>query len=119
MAFAFIQDEETHEIYQSNIVKIGYSTGINNELPGSSRYKFIVFPNPASDQAFIRFDKPVKGEVRIEMFNNLGSLVYTGIIPGTDTAGEIMTDKYPDGLYIIRVTTGSELLGITKLNIAH
>ncbi len=50
-------------------------------MPGSSRDKFIVFPNPASDQAFIRFDQPVKGEVRIEMFNNLGSLVYTGIIP--------------------------------------
>jgi hypothetical protein len=119
MAFAFIQDEATQEIYQTNLVKIGYATGIHDILPGSSRDKFIVFPNPASDQAFIRFDKPVRGFVRIEMFNNLGSLVYTGIIPRTDTDSEIMTDKYPDGLYIIRVTTGNELLGVTKLNITH
>jgi mRNA-degrading endonuclease HigB of HigAB toxin-antitoxin module len=119
MAFAFIQDEETHEIFQANIVKIGNITGTHDVLPGSSRDKFIVFPNPASDQAFVRFDEPVKGDVRIEMFNNLGSLVYNGIIPRTDTDSEIRTDKYPDGLYIIRVTTGNELLGITKLNITH
>ena len=119
MAFAFIQDEETHEIYQANIVRIGDITGIPDVLPGLTRDKFIVFPNPAGDQAFIRFDKPVNEEVRIEMFNNLGSLVYSGMLPVTDTDGEIMTDKYPDGLYIIRIITGNKLLGVTKLNITH
>jgi hypothetical protein len=119
MAFAFIQDEGTHEIYQVNIVKIGYATGTHDILPGTSRDKFIVFPNPASDQAFIRFDKPLKDIVRIEMFNNLGSLIYTGTIPRTDTDAEIKTDKYPDGLYIIRATCGNELLGVTKLNITR
>jgi mRNA-degrading endonuclease HigB of HigAB toxin-antitoxin module len=119
MAFAFIQDEETHEIYQTNLVKIGYATGTHDILPGLSHDKFFVFPNPANDQAFIRFEKPVKGKVRIEMFNNLGSLVYAGILPQTDSDSEIMTDKYPDGLYIIRITTGNELLGVTKLNITH
>jgi hypothetical protein len=61
----------------------------------------------------------VKGDVKIEMFNNLGSLVYTENISQTDTDTEIMTDRYPDGLYIIRVTAGNEILGVTKLNITR
>ncbi len=119
MAFAFMQDEETHEVYQVNKVKIGYAseTGIN--LPGSSRDKFIVFPNPARDQVFIRFEKPVRGDVRIEMFNNLGSLVYTEIISQTDNDIGLLTDKYPNGLYILRITSGNELIGVTKLNITQ
>jgi hypothetical protein len=118
-AFAFMQNEETHEVYQVNTVKIGYSTGEGVITPGSTPDKFIVFPNPARDQAFIRFDKQMKDDVRIEMFNNLGSLVYTGIIKKTDADTEIKTDKYPDGLYIIRATMGNELLGVTKLNITR
>jgi hypothetical protein len=53
------------------------------------------------------------------MFNNLGSLVYTGIIKQTDSDTEIRTDKYPDGLYIIRATMGNEQLGVVKLNITR
>jgi hypothetical protein len=118
MAFAFIQNEATQEIYQVNTVRIGDSTTAVI-LPGRIQDKFIVFPNPANDQAFIRFDKPLNKEVRIEMFNNLGSLVYTGIIKRTDTDAEIRTEKYPDGLYIIRATSGNELLGVSKLNITR
>ena len=119
MAFAFIQDEITQEVYQVNKVKIGFSSEIPSSIPDSQRDKFIVFPNPARDQAFIRFARPVQGDVRIEMFNNLGSLVYTEIMSQTDNDIEISTDKYPNGLYIIRISTGNVLLGITKLNIAE
>jgi hypothetical protein len=119
MAFAFMQDEETQEVYQVNKVKIGFSTETGEYLPRSSRDKFMIFPNPARDQAFVRFDKPVKGKVRLDMFNNLGSLVYTENIPQTDNDIEILTDKYPNGLYIIRITTGNELLGVAKLNITR
>jgi VCBS repeat-containing protein len=116
-AFGFIQDEGTQEIYQVNNVKIGEITG-TVDLP-SSHDKFIVFPNPANDHAFIRFDKPQRDEVRIDMYNNLGSLVYTGILKQTDTDAEIKTDQYPDGLYIIRATSGNQLLGVSKLNITR
>jgi hypothetical protein len=118
-AFAFIQSEETQEIFQVNTIKIGDSTQSGVVLPVSSRDRFIVFPNPASDQVFIRFEEPLKDEVRIEMFNNLGSLVYTGFIKQTDTDAEIRTDKYPDGLYIIRATTRNKIVGVSKLNITR
>jgi hypothetical protein len=118
MAFVFIQNEENQEIYQVNTVKIGEST-MGDKVPGVYSDKFIVFPNPASDQAYIRFDKPLKDEVRIEMYNNLGRLVYTGVIKQTDTDAEIKTDQYPDGLYIIRAIAGKEVLGVTKLNITR
>ena len=60
---------------------------------------------------------PVQGDVRIEIFNNLGSLVHTETVSRTDNDIELLTDKYPNGLYIIRISTGNELLGVTKLNI--
>jgi hypothetical protein len=116
-AFVFIQDESTHEIYQAAMDDIKLLTGIHDQLPGKTDNKFIVFPNPAADKAFIRFDKPVAGSVRIEMFNNLGSLVYTDLIPRTDVDTEIATDKFPYGLYIIRAISGNDILGTCKLNI--
>ena len=119
IAFAFIQDEGTHEVYQVSKVKIGYATETGIHVPGSSAEKFIVFPNPARDQVFIRFEKPVQGDVRIEIFNNLGSLVHAEIITQTDNDIEVLTDKYPNGLYILRITSGKQLLGVTKLNISQ
>jgi hypothetical protein len=119
MVFGFMQDLQTHEVFQVNWVKVGYATHTDVGLPPSTREKFIVFPNPASDQVFIRFDEPVNGKVKIDVFNSLGSLVYSDFILQTDTDTEIMTDKFPDGLYVVRATSGNKLLGIAKLNITR
>jgi hypothetical protein len=118
---AFIQDESTGEIYQAVMDTIGNPpTGNPEVLPSSgSDNNFIVFPNPATDRVFIRFDKSLTGNTRIELYNNLGSLVYSGsMVRGTDET-EIPTRNCPDGFYIIRAITPDKVLGIRKLTITR
>jgi VCBS repeat-containing protein len=118
---AFIQDESTGEIFQAEIDTIGsVPTGIHDELPErGSDNNFIVFPNPASDHVFIRFEKSLARDARIELYNNLGGLVYSGrMLRGADET-EIPTADCPDGFYIIRAITSDKVLGIKKLTITR
>jgi hypothetical protein len=67
----------------------------------------------------VKLDKPVKGFVRLDFYNNLGALVKSVEIPGTSDEKEISTSLFPDGMYIIRAVSGTSLLGVQKLNISH
>jgi hypothetical protein len=115
---AFIQDESTHEIYQAAISVIGDLTGTDNKMTGKvPGNPFTVFPNPASERIFVRFDKPVADDVNIELYNNLGGLVYSGQISAGDDETEISAADFHDGLYLVRAASGNKILGIRKLTI--
>ncbi len=117
---AFIQDESTQEVYQAAMEPAKIFSGIDDEITGSGPgSKFIVFPNPASERIFVRFDEPVDGEVKIELYNNLGGLVYSRRISTGDSETEISAADFPDGLYIIRAISGYQVLGIRKLTITR
>jgi hypothetical protein len=115
--FAFIQDESTSEIYQVAMNKIDLVTGIND--PSSLENGLLVYPNPANDEVYVQTDKPGGGTVRVDIYNNLGVVVRSIEIPGSADKTNISTALLPDGLYIIRATSGSTVLGIQKLNISH
>jgi len=67
----------------------------------------------------VKLDKPVKGTVSLDIYNNLGVLVKSVEIPGTSDRIEISTSLFPDGIYIIRAVSGTSLLGTQKLNVSH
>jgi len=115
---SFIQDESTGQVYQAAISPLGIGTS-EHEISAGSYLDYFVYPNPASDKVFVRFEKPVATDVSIELFNNLGSLVYTGNLVKGELEKEISTGSYPDGLYILRATTLHEVLGTKKLTITR
>jgi hypothetical protein len=115
---AFIQDEATQEIYQAAMELARIISGIDDEITGSGPdYTFIMFPNPASKRIIVRFDKPVGDDVKIELYNNLGGLVHSGRISKGDGEIEISAADFPEGLYLVRATSGNKVLGIRKLTI--
>jgi hypothetical protein len=115
---SFVQDESTGEILQAAVDTSDFQTGLNDELTGRGPgNRFIVFPNPASDQIFIRFDEPVAKQVKIEMYNNLGGLIYSGNIYRGENEIEIPAGDCADGIYIIRALTSDQVWGIRKLTI--
>lgn len=115
---AFIQDESTKEVYQAAMDTIGIFSGTDPEIPGNgSDLPFIVYPNPASQRVFVRFEKPISGDVRIALCNNLGSIVYAGQFSGTTGEIEVQTADYPNGLYVIRVIAGNQVMETKKLTI--
>jgi hypothetical protein len=115
--FAFIQDESTSEIYQVALSKIDFATGIKDL--SSSENQLLVYPNPANNVIFVKLDKPFKGTVSLNIYNNLGALVKSMEIPGTADKTEISTSLFPDGIYIIRSVSGTSVLGTQKLNVSH
>jgi hypothetical protein len=115
--FAFIQDESTSEIYQVAMNKIDLVTGTHD--PTSLENGLLVYPNPANNEVYVQPDKQAGGTVRVDIYNGLGVMVLSAEIPGSADKTKISTALLPDGLYIIRATSGSTVLGIQKLNISH
>jgi hypothetical protein len=118
-AFAFIQNEATSEVYQTALKSIDLVTGTHDLLQTTPGNKFVVYPYPAANSVFLRFDKSVTGMVTINIYNNQGSLVYADYHSVTGNETEINTSDFPDGIYMIRVLSGHSVIGIRKLNITR
>jgi hypothetical protein len=117
---AFIQNESTYEVYQVFMDTIGVYTGIANPLPVPPAEKsFIVYPNPAGRLAHIRFNQETGEDITIQLFNNLGRLVYSKREPAGTYITDIPVEDYPDGLYILRLVGSNKLMGVSKLTISR
>jgi len=117
---AFLQNEATLEVYQAAIDTIGISTALPDQLQGDGLNNgFFVYPNPASITARLKFRNSLKEEAVLELYNNLGSLVYTGnLSKGTDEF-DLPVAQYPDGVYIVRILSKDMLIGLQKLTITR
>ena len=68
--------------------------------------------------AYIEFDRKTNEDITLEFFNSLGSLVFMKQIPAGTLKAEISVEDYPDGLYILRLVSRDQLIGIRKLTIS-
>ena len=94
--------------------------GSSGQYRSSAEASISAVPNPFSDQLHIYYRVPERGEVRLEIYNQSGSLVKVlvdeeveggdhAVIWGADDASGL---KLPGGVYIYRlVTTGGEVNG--------
>ena len=114
---AFIQNEATGEVYQTVLDTIGTYTAIHDLDPGETEKSFMVFPNPAKETARIRFFRETTEEITLQLYNNVGNLVFVTNIPAGTTETEIPVEQYSDGLYLLRLMSRNELRGIDKLRI--
>lgn len=115
----FIQDESTREIHQAALDTIGVISGINDFIPGRlNETGFVIYPNPAAKSARVKSVSRVTRDIRIELYNSLGSLVYTGmIVSGTDET-DIPVGDFPEGIYMIRMISSERLVGNGKLTVS-
>ncbi|MGD1847327.1 MAG: M43 family zinc metalloprotease [Salibacteraceae bacterium] len=82
-----------------------------NEL-AEEKLNLGVFPNPTSDESFVRFNLDQSSEVRLELIDLMGRQL---MIPVTGTqlsAGEhqyrINASELPDGVYLVQLTVGDQ-----------
>lgn len=117
---AFIQNEQTHEVYQAAMDTIGIVivNGIEDPLT-SDEDDFTIYPNPANQHTTLLFNEAIKEDVRIELFNSIGKLVRSIVISAGESSVDIPLDAYPDGLYLMRLVTEDRLLGIRKITISR
>ena len=67
-----------------------------------------VFPNPATDNLMLSFDKTIDGGFVIEVYNHTGSKVLTETVSQTQAQYQLNTAKLKNGIYFISVRTYTE-----------
>jgi hypothetical protein len=117
---AFVQNEDTREIYQTTIDKRDYlpptsDNGIYLDQP----LKIIVFPNPASGITYVKFNQPVNDKCRIELFDNIGKLLYSDEICKGEELVHFNTADLNNGLYILRIADNKRVIDVKKLIISR
>lgn len=116
---AFIQNESTNEVFQAALDTIGTPLGIDDHIHGSDPAKsFIVFPNPAAQQAYILFDEETREDITVELYNNVGRLLQVNHVSRGTSRAEIPVDSYPNGIYLVRLVNNEQLIGFSKLTIS-
>jgi len=101
---AFLQNEDTKEIYQSEIVfdlddPVVTVTSLEDLLPED----VLAYPNPANEQLTVelpaRFDQPI----RLRMVDQLGRALEAGNIPTGETKQTIDTSNLAAGMYLLQL----------------
>ena len=77
-----------------------------SELANSN--KIVYYPNPTKGLVYISSDKSIEGEVRIEVYSNLGVLLQSlTILQGNETP-QIDLSRYSPGIYLIKIDTNNK-----------
>lgn len=91
------------------LLALPLATGI--EEVASTLSAVSMFPNPARDAVNLQFDLDLPGEVRLEVFNVLGSRMLTQNL-GMKSSGTHSTtlnvNQLPEGLYISKIVAGTD-----------
>lgn len=77
-----------------------------------------VFPNPASDEVFIRFSGNQAKQALLELCNSLGQIVYQAQLPKNHREFSFSAKNFPSGVYFLTIkneeTTYQKKLSILK-----
>jgi hypothetical protein len=117
---AFVQNENTNEIYQAAIDTISLSTGTDNPPNGNLLQKsFMIYPNPANSKVMVKFAREMQEDVAVELYNPVGKLLYSTRFPSNTDLGVIPVDDLPDGFYLLRLVSRQHLLGTERILISR
>jgi hypothetical protein len=104
----------------------GQLVGVEDELPNERIMLHLAAPNPFNDRTTLRFDLPVRGSVRLGVYDAAGRLIRTlldvelpagshqAVWDGRDSAGR----GVPSGSYFARLSAGgrveTERMGLVR-----
>ncbi|MBN1415838.1 MAG: T9SS type A sorting domain-containing protein [Bacteroidales bacterium] len=115
---AFVQDEATKEVYQAMIDRFDMSTALGDNQVfhrASENTGFILYPNPTCHEIYIKFNKAPGSKAKAELFDINGKLVLTKELNQGLTLYEVSIKDYPEGFYLMRITSDKRFLGLQKL----
>ena len=116
---AFVQNENTGEIYQAAIDQSEYITSINDDIHINQPIKLLVYPNPSGGVTYVKFNQPVIEDCRMDLFNNMGKLLYSAKIYKGEELVHFNTENYYNGLYILRIADKKRVIDVKKLIISR
>ena len=115
----FLQNEKTREINQAAMDTRGIFSDIHDQVPQPADRSFTVYPNPAKNRLFIKSGQNISGDLKVELFNIMGGLVYDNQEVHSENVHTISLDALPQGIYLLRVSTPERILGNRKILVSH
>ena len=124
---AFIQDANTKLVYQA----ASTNTDLNKEPQqivsskpvqdylSSRNLEMLVYPNPATNQAYIVFAEALSNEVEIQLFSHTGSLVRNALLPAGTQTQILDVSGLDQGVYLIRAIQKGRIIGTQRLMIMN
>ena len=113
---AFIQEENTREVYQAGASSRFYlPTSVNLPDPTTGEANVVFYPNPAKDKLYIHFKQNLTGNHILEVFSLSGHIVYTDVLKETGSSHEFNTQKLPGGIYLFRIKNNHGILATAKI----
>jgi hypothetical protein len=114
---AYIQNNVTHEIYQTVVSGINDITvGIEETFGINSAFK--LYPNPTTGRVVFTFEEPPGGRALVEVIDFRGTVVKSFTIDSGQKSLVVDDISLPDGIYVIKMTAGNRILGLRKLMVA-
>jgi Secretion system C-terminal sorting domain/SprB repeat len=108
---AYVQNGTTKEIYQASSddsSKIFDPTGGLNTWTLNQNFDFILFPNPTSDQVYIRFEEILDKEVQIDIIDQLGKNIMSESLRANEYEIELDLRGLPAGIFYVVVGNEQE-----------
>jgi len=92
--------------YAKYSFSVGYAVGLEEN---STPYIFSLYPNPTSGQFTLALDNFTGDQIGVEIYNELGELVYIDNITDNNAEGywqkQISLDGVPPGIYFVKVVS--------------
>ena len=106
---AFVVKYSTGDVLNSGKSDLKFVTGIENEVANASLF---LYPNPASQTAYLDLKITKPETVSIQMVNLLGQTVYAenlGTINGNQMI-PMSVSNLPSGIYQLKVSVGDQVM---------
>ena len=103
---AFVQNEDTKDVYQAAYVKFKdlLGSGIFGIHNRAGDLDYLVYPNPASGEIYLKFDQMLQRNMKVRVFNELGALIEVNLLKKGNDLFSFDVTSYRQGVYIIQVT---------------
>jgi VCBS repeat-containing protein len=110
----YLQDEITHEIYQASIDNPNVETGIKETFTKTGR-NFFIYPNPTIGRTSIQWKNPLENNIRMEITDNLGRLVWQGTMSAGEQVNTISLEGLDAGTYTFRAILNNKSFESQKI----
>lgn len=90
--------------------------------PAEQLNNFAIYPNPAVNQAYIKFDLPEKASIKYEVVDLLGNVIYQSdneIYQAGNNKIKLFVSGLINGLYFVKIMSNETVVKTERFIVAH
>lgn len=116
---AYIQDEQTREVYQVNMLKVSPIVSVRLVADFNNKLVSRLYPNPVVNTATIEFNEGLQKELTAQIVDRNGRILNTTALQKGISEYIVDFTGYPNGLYFIQIIGQSARPDVLKVMVLH